>query len=396
MDSLSPEGIPPVWEPATDLIQQIRDIGRRILSPGIEERFLAGEECPAATDALIEAGLYRLTIPVEHGGLGRSYTDLAAVCEELGAIDSSYQVGLTVHLGLVAMTVLQWGNDRQIQEWLPQLVTGQRLATFGLTEPGAGSDVAAIQMRARTVDGGYLLNGEKTWISCASTSSLYLIFATTDPAQRHRGISCFIVDRESTGLSVSTMHGKLGMRAGDTGSISCQDVFVSGDRVLGNVGEGFVIALSSLGHGLFTVGAGALGIAAECRRITASLLRELGEPGGSLPAAELARMVAREEIARLLIARAADLKNRGQLDLQATRLAKWQASEAGFANAASALTIYQELAGPENRTLARHLANVKGAVIFGGTSEIHQTMQAGYALGYITDRPFRRPPLAMA
>jgi glutaryl-CoA dehydrogenase (non-decarboxylating) len=289
------------------------------------------------------------------------------------------------------MCILQWGDDTQRTTWLPLLASGERRATFGLTEPGAGSDVGALRMRARKVEGGYVLNGEKSWISSANISNLFLLFATVDPALRHRGITAFIVPGESPGLMTTRLHGKLGVRAGDTGTVVCNDVFVPRENVLGEVGEGFAVALSALGNGLFTVGCGALGIAAATRQWAVDFLRSVGSDGTGWEAAELAGMVAREEAARLLLARAAALKNAGLPNTRETGLAKWTAAEAGYANASAALSIFNAHEAGENLTLLRHWANAKGAVIYGGTSEIHQTMQGAYALGDRVERPFRIP-----
>jgi glutaryl-CoA dehydrogenase (non-decarboxylating) len=383
--------VPQEWATATDVIELVRELGERVLAVDIERRFLEGSDNRAAVAALVEAGLFGLTLPRRYGGLGRDYTTLAAVCEELGRIDTAHQVSLTVHLALAAMCLLQWGSEDQRDHWLPLLARGERLATFGLTEPGAGSDVAALRMRARRVEGGYLLNGEKSWISGANHAALFILFATLDPAKRHRGITAFIVPRESRGLSTTVLHGKLGVRAGDTGTVVCQDVFVPATSLLGQEGEGFPVALSALGNGLFTVGAGALGVAAECRRLTAGTLRDLGDDGRGWKAGELAQMVAREESARLLLARAARLKDAGLPNARETGLAKWQCAEAGWANASAAIEVWQAHLPGENLTLLRHQANAKGAVIYGGTREIHQTMQGAYALGDRAERPFRRP-----
>jgi glutaryl-CoA dehydrogenase (non-decarboxylating) len=388
---MSDQAIPFVWSSASDLVLMVRDLGQRVLGVAIDERFVEGRDNTHAVRAMVDAGLFRLTLPARYGGMGRDYTALAAVCEELGRIDTAHQVSLTVHLALVSMCIYQWGSDTQRDEWLPKLVHGEELGTFGLTEPGAGSDVAALRMRAREVDGGYLLNGEKTWISAASQSSLFLLFATVDPSARHRGITAFIVPRDSAGLSTSILHGKFGVRAGDTGTVVCHDVFVARDAVLGEVGEGFPIALSALGNGLFTVGCGALGIAAACRDWAANYLRLTGETGHGWEVGDLARMVANEESARLLLARAANLKNAGAPNAQQTGLAKWTAARAAHANASAALRIFQAHEAGENATLLRHWANAKGAIIYGGTSEIHQTMQAAYQLGARAERPFRRP-----
>ena len=383
--------IPPEWTAATDLIERVRDLGSRSLAADLDAGFAEGRTADGAIEAMREAGLFALTLPSQYGGQGRDYTALAAVCEELGRIDTSHQVALTVHLGLVSMCILQWGSEEQREQWLPRLARGERLGTFGLTEPGAGSDVGALRMRAREVDGDYLLNGEKTWISSANLSNLFLLFGTVDPAKRHRGITAFIVPGESPGLTTTKLHGKLGVRAGDTGTVVCNNVFVACENVLGEVGEGFAVALSALGNGLFTVGCGALGIAAACREWTANFLRSIGNRGAGWEAGELAAMVAREETARLLLARAAALKDAGTPNTQETGLAKWTAAEAGYANANAALAIFNAHEAGENLTLLRHWANAKGAVIYGGTSEIHQTMQAAYALGDRVERPFRIP-----
>ena len=384
------EPVPDVWSSVADVVDTVRGL-RAPLADDIETRFANGQDNDAAVAALAGAGLLGLTLPRRFGGLGRDYTALAACCEELGRIDTAQQVSLTVHLALAAMSLLQWGTPTQQARWLPQLARGAPLATFALTEPGAGSDVAALRARARRVEGGYTLNGEKSWISAANQAGLFIIFATLDPTLRHRGITAFIVPRETPGLSTTELRGKLGVRAGDTGTVVLRDVFVDDDDLLGQTGEGFAVALAALGNGLFTVGCGALGVAAETRRLTSELLRDAGDSGRGWAGAELAQMVAREESARLLLARAAALKNAGQANARETSLAKWTAAEAGYANACAALDVFQHLQAGESPTLLRHWANAKGAVIYGGTAEIHQTMQGAYALGARAERPFRVP-----
>src|SRR3954454_3197051 len=143
--------IPTEWTSASDLIALVRDLGQRGLAYDLDARFVEGKMADGAIEAMVGAGLFALTLPRRYGGQGRNYTALAAVCEELGRIDTSHQVALTVHLGLVSMSVLQWGDEKQREQWLPLLACGERLGTFGLTEPGAGSDVGALRMRAREV-----------------------------------------------------------------------------------------------------------------------------------------------------------------------------------------------------------------------------------------------------
>lgn len=368
-----------------------------ILSDQLERRFRDATPNPLAIPALASTGLLGLSLPRSYGGLGADYQVLAAASEALARIDLAYQIDLTVHLALTAMTILQWGTPDQRERWLPDLASGTSFATFGLTEPGAGSDVAGIQMRAIPDGNGYRLSGEKTWISAASDATLFLLFATLDPAARHRGITAFVVPRDTPGLVTIPLHGKLGVRAGNTGSVVCQEVVVQAKDILGDPGEGFAVALSALSLGLFTVGAGALGVAAECFALTIAFLNDLDRRG--LPAgreqwvqAHIAAMVSGEARARVLISHAAALKNRGEPSQRMTSLAKWVAADVAAEAASTALEIHQAFAPGSHPTIERHLRNIKGSVVYGGTAEIHQTMQAAYALGDRIERPVRRPP----
>ena len=291
------------------------------------------------------------------------------------------------------MTILQWATKEQRSTWLPALARGERIATFGLTEPGAGSDVATLRMHAVRDKAGFRLNGEKTWISGAGEASLFLLFATLDPAARHAGMAAFVVPRETPGVSTEPLIGKLGVRAGDTGSVICDDVWVPSEALLGEAHEGFAVALSALGTGLFTVAAGALGVAAECRDLTVAFLRGCESLGRDQTIQRsVAKMVAGEARARQLLNQAADRKNRGLPSQQATSLAKWTAAQVAFETAADALSIQQRGTSFPDPAVARHLRNIKGSVIYGGTAEIHQVMQGAYALGDRVERSARRPP----
>ncbi len=376
-----------------DIRGLVQHLGETVLRENLEERFLEGRKNPRALPALAESGLLGLTIPPKFGGLGRDYVDLAVAAEELGRIDLSYQISLTVHLALTAMSILQWGTDQQRAQWLPALARGTRIATFGLTEPNAGSDVAGLTMRAIPHGEGYVLNGEKIWISGANESTFFLLFATVDRSRRHHGITAFLVPRETPGVETTELSGKLGIRAGDTGSVICHDVWIPKNQVLGTIGEGFPVALSALNNGLFTVGAGARGAAVACRDVILRLVRERSRSGrhSELINAQFAEMVAAEERGRLLLDAAARLKNNGLPSAQATSLAKWTAATTAQATAESALAIAQLLDVMPQPALARHLQNIKGAVIYGGTSEIHQVMQASYALGFRAERETRCP-----
>lgn len=378
------------------LARRVRAFGERVLAPTIEEEFRDERMNQAAIPAMAAEGLLGLSLPPRYGGLGGDYRALAVVCEELGRIDTAHQITVTVHLALTALSILQWGSDAQRRCWLPRLATGEVIATFALTEPDAGSDVGAIRARARRDGSSYVLSGEKSWISLSDVADVFLVFATVDRERRHHGITAFIVERGAPGLSTTTYHGKLGIRAGNTGSVVLQDVRLGADAVLGGEGAGFGVALSALGNGLFTVGAGAVGAAQAALDATVSFLRATDPAGAGASReqwvqARVADMVSGTERARLLIHRAGALKNQGLPSAQATSLAKWQASEAAFSACADALAIREHFSPPPYDPVERYLRNVKGSVIYGGTREIHSGMQGAYALGDRRERPPRCP-----
>jgi glutaryl-CoA dehydrogenase (non-decarboxylating) len=385
-----------IQEPALTLSDRLQAFAAEA-SADLERRFLVGEPDPDAVHMLAGNGLLGLTIPPQYGGLGRDYIALGAASERLARLDLSFQISLTVHLALTSMTILQWGSEQQRRQWLPALAAGSEIATFALTEPGAGSDVAAITTRARRDRAGFRLAGEKAWISGANESSLLLVFATVDPTLRHHGITAFLVPRTSSGVETPALRGKLGIRAGDTGSVVLSDVWVPDANVLGRVGEGFPIALAALGNGLFTVGFGALGIICECLHLTTDEVRRAALPSAGMPSQlmkhQIARMTAQEATARQLLDKAAALKNRGLPSQRDTSLAKWMTADGAVATAESALRIAYQLQAGSATAIARHLQNAKGAAIYGGTSQIHQIMQGAFASGDRWERPPRRPPL---
>ncbi|MBC7237442.1 MAG: acyl-CoA dehydrogenase family protein, partial [Chloroflexi bacterium] len=240
----------------------------------------------------------------------------------------------------------------------------------------------------------YILNGEKMWISLADVADQFLIFAYTDKSQRHRGITAFIVEREFPGVETATIHGKLGVRAGNTGSISLQDVPVPVENRLGEEGEGFKIAMSALDNGRYTVAWGAVGLIRACLEASVRYANErqaFGVPIGQhqLVQQMIARMVQRRDIGELLCLKAGWLKNQGIRNTREVSLAKWYCCDAAFESAADAVQIYGAYGYSDEYDVERYLRNSKGAVIYEGTREIHTIMQAQYALGYREDRPLR-------
>ena len=344
---------------------------------------------------LADLGLMGVCIPEKYGGQGMDYNTLAIVCEELERGDTAFRTAVSVHTGLNSLTLLQWGDEFQKEKYLIPQAKGEKIGAYGLTEPNAGSDVAAIQTRAVRDGDHYILNGSKTWISLCDVADHFLIFAKTDPDKGHRGISCFIVERTFPGVTTRGFKDKLGIRAGNTGEVILEDVRVPAENRLGEEGEGFKIAMSALDNGRFTVAAGAVGLTEACIEASVKYAKEretFGKPIGrhQLVQQMIAKMVAGYEASRLLVYRVGWMKNQGMRNTREVSLAKWFACDVAFQAAVDAVQIHGANGYSHEFPVERYLRNAKAPVIYEGTREIHQIMQGEYALGFRKDKPLRR------
>ncbi|MFO7623838.1 MAG: acyl-CoA dehydrogenase family protein [Anaerolineales bacterium] len=376
--------------------EMVRDFVRKEVAPVIKEYDRKQEMASFILPRLGELGILGICIPVRYGGQGMDYISLGLACEELEVVDTTLRVVMSVHMGLNSMGLLQWGSEEQKQRFLVPQARGEKIACFGLTEPGVGSDVAALASTARREGSEYVLNGEKMWISLATKADHCLWVARTNPGAKnpHEGLSAFVVELDRHGVSTGDIHGKLGVRAGSTGWIALQDVRIPLENRIGEEGEGFKIAMSCLDNGRYTVAAGATGLIRACLEASVryskerkAFERELGR--FQLIQQKIARMVQFYDAARLLYLRAGWLKNQGLRNTRETSLAKWYATDASFEAASEAVQIHGAYGYSDEYDVERYLRNSKGAVIYEGTSEIHQLIQAGYALNYRQDTPLR-------
>jgi glutaryl-CoA dehydrogenase (non-decarboxylating) len=380
------------------LVQQTaRDFAETEILPHIRGWDSRGEVHPEVFAKLGALGFLGAPIPEAYGGAGADYIAFALLCEELERADSAFRVVQSVHVGLNSLAILQWGTEEQRRRWLVPQARGEKLATFALTEPGAGTDAANLQSTARRVDGGYVLNGQKIWISLADIADHFLVFATLDRSRGWRGVTAFLLERGMAGLSSGTLHGKLGIRAGNTGLLTFEDLFVPEENRLGEEGEGFLIAMSAIDQGRYTVAAGAVGLAQACLDASVKYAHErqtFGEEIGhhQLVKQMIAKMAAGIEASRLLVWRAGALKNRGRRNTRETSLAKWHATEHAVASALDAIQVHGANGYSDEFPVERYLRNSKAAVIYEGTSQLHTLIQADYALGYRADRPLRCEP----
>ncbi|WP_448601151.1 acyl-CoA dehydrogenase family protein [Thermoflexus hugenholtzii] len=374
--------------------QMVREFAEREVRPVIKEHDRAQKPIPWLFERMAALGLLGICIPVKYGGAGMDYISLGLACEELERIDSSLRVVMSVHVALNSLSLLQWGTEEQKQRYLVPQAKGEKIAAYALTEPGAGSDAAAIRTTAKRQGDVYILNGEKTWISLADLADHFLVIAKTDPEKGHRGMSAFIVERSFPGVKTGTIHGKLGVRAGNTGWIVFENTPVPMENRLGEEGEGFYIAMAALDNGRYTVAAGATGLIRACLEASVKYANERMTFGRRIGEHQLvqemiAKMAANYEIARLLYLRAGWMKNMGLRNTRETSLAKWFATEAAVQAALDAIQIHGAYGYSDEYDVERYLRNAKGEVIYEGTSQIHTILQAEYALGYRKDRPLR-------
>jgi alkylation response protein AidB-like acyl-CoA dehydrogenase len=375
--------------------KMVRDFAEKEVAPVIKESDRAQEMAPFVLPRMGKLGILGICLPVRYGGQGMDYISLGLACEELEVVDSTLRVVLSVHIGLNSMALFQWGTEDQKQRFLVPQARGEKIACFGLTEPGAGSDVAAIVSTARHEGAEYILNGEKMWISLATRADHCLWVGRTNPnADSHEGLSAFIVELDRPGVTTGDLHGKLGMRAGSTGWINFQDVRIAADQRIGEEGEGFKIAMSCLDNGRYTVASGATGLIRASLEASIKYSKDRKAFGREIAKFQLvqqkiAKMVQSYEMARLLYLRAGWMKNQGLRNTRETSLAKWFATDESFSAASEAIQIHGAYGYSDEYDVERYLRNSRGAIIYEGTSEIHQLMQAGYALGLREDTPLR-------
>lgn len=374
----------------------VREFAQREVAPYIQEWDAKGEFHREVLDKMGELGILGLPIPEEYGGSGFDYISLALACEELEYVDTFLRVIMSVHVGLNSLALLQWGTEEQKQRWLTPQAMGEKIATFGLTEPNAGSDAGSIETTAVRDGDSYVINGAKMWISLAEIADHFLIFASLDRSLKHKGLTAFVVERGTPGFTQGTIKGKLGVRAGNTGELAFDNVRIPLENRIGEEGEGFKIAMSCIDQGRFTVGAGAVGLTRACLDASVRYAHERETFGVEIGRHQLvqqmiAKMSLGYETSWLLTAKAAELKNRGIRNTRETSMMKWHACDVALQSADDAIQVHGAYGFSNEYPVERFWRNARGAVIYEGTREIHTVLQAEYALGYRVDKTLSHP-----
>ena len=378
--------------------QAVREWAAKVVAPRIHDLDREHRFERSFLKGMADQNLLGICIPEELGGAGMDYVSLGLACEELEYVDTHLRVIMSVHVGLNTMTLWCWGTDEQKKKYLVPQAKGEKIATYGLTEPNAGSDAVGIQSTAVRKEGYYVLNGEKVWISLADVADNFLVIAWTDQEKKkqrdHSGLSAFIVERAFKGFSSYTIKEKWGILAGNTGGFAMDNVEVPAANRVGEEGEGFKVAMFALESGRYTVASGATGLVRACLDASVKYARErktFGVPIGEhqLVKEMIAGMVSDYDAARLLWLRAGWMKNQGLRNNRETSLAKWFATVASERCASDAVQIHGGNGFSDEYPVGRFYRNCKAAVIYEGTREIHKVMQADYALGYRQDKPRR-------
>jgi len=379
------------------LIQETaRDFVDNEVIPRARENDRAARFDRELAQRLGDMGYLGAPVAEEYGGGGLDYVSYGLIVEEVGRGDSSARTVVSVQTSLVCGSIERWAAEEQRRRWLPRLCSGEALGCFGLTEPDAGSDPSSMRTRAEKVGGGWRITGQKMWISLGNVADVALIFAQTHPDKRHKGIACFLVPTDSEGFSSQEIHGKLGLRASDTASLALDGVEVSDDALLGEVGDGFKVAMTALDSGRYSVASGCIGICEGCVQASVEYAKERQQFG--VPIAQfqlvqemLADMIVKRDAGRLLVRRAGTLKDQGKPSTTETSIAKLYATEAAVDCANLAIQVHGGAGYVDDYPVERYLRDARVTTLYEGTSQIHKLIIGRAATGIDAMTPHKSP-----
>ena len=375
------------------IAETAREFADGVIAPRARDSDRAGKFDRELASKLGEMGYLGAPVAEEYGGRGLDYLSYGLIVEQVGRADSSARTVVSVVTSLVAGSIERWGTEEQKKRWLPRLCSGEGLGSFGLTEPDSGSDAASLRTRAEKIDGGWRITGNKMWISLANYAEVALIFAQTDPSLKHRGLACFLVPTASDGYTAQEIHGKLGLRASDTAEISLDDVEVPEEAMLGEVGDGFKVAMSALDSGRYSVAAGCVGICDGCVDASVGYAKERRQFGVPLARFQLvqeliAEMIVKRDAARMLVWRAGLLKDAGKPNTTETSIAKLYATESAVECANAAIQVHGGAGYVDEFPVERYLRDARVTTLYEGTSQIQKLIIGRAATGINAMLPF--------
>lgn len=329
---------------------------------------------PGLIPQFFELGLMAIEVPERLGGTGSSFFTAVLVVEELSRVDASVGVFVDVQNTLVNNAFLRWGSEELKQKYLPQLAA-EKVGAYALSEAGSGSDAFALATRATEAEGGYRLTGRKLWITNGAEAEVFIVFANANPAAGYKGITAFIVEKGFDGFSVGKKEDKLGIRASSTTELVLEDVFVPAENVLGEVGQGYKVAIETLNEGRIGIGAQMIGLARGALEATLQYVQEREQFGKRIAdfqgvQFQLAQMATELEAARLLVYNAARLKDAGQPFLQEAAMAKLFSSEVAQRITSQCIDLYGGYGFTKEYPVEKFYRDSKIGTIYEGTSNM--------------------------
>jgi butyryl-CoA dehydrogenase len=368
------------------IAESAREFADREILPNVRENDRAERFDRELARKLGEVGYLGATVEEAYGGRGLDYIGYGLIVEAIGRADSSARTVVSVQTSLVSHPLEHFGTEEQKQRWLPGLCSGEGLGCFGLTEPDTGSDAANLRTRATKTDSGWSISGQKMWISLGNVAKFALIFAQTDPAKKHKGLAAFIVPTASEGWTSQEIHGKLGLRSSDTAEISLDEVEVGEEALLGEVGDGFKVAMTALAAGRYSVAAGCVGIMDGCVEASVAYAKERQQFGVPLARFQLvqemiADMIVKRDAGKTLVLRAGMLKDEGKPNTIETSVAKVFATEAAVECANLAIQVHGGSGYVDDYPVERYLRDARVTTLYEGTSQIQKLIIGREATG---------------
>jgi len=364
----------------------VRDFAEKEVAPAARDNS-RNEYFPVEqVKKMAEMGFLGLSLPTEYGGGGADYTSYCIMLEELAHADLSPAVTVSAHISLCCKTILRWGTDEQKQKYLPRLASGEILGFLSTTEPDVGSDVSSIETSAVLQGDEWVLNGNKMWITNGGVAGVGVVIAQTDKSKGGKGLTAFLVENGTPGFTSQDIHHKLGSNASNTAELIFEDCRIPKENVLGEVGKGMSVALSAFDNARLGVAARTVGAAQACLDAAvdyAKTRKQFGKPIGSYQLIQelLADMAVEIDAARLLVYRAASLKEKGDPATVQTSMAKYYASEVGWRAAHNALQVHGSYGYADDFPVERFLRDIRVSSILEGTSQVHKLIIGRYLTG---------------
>jgi butyryl-CoA dehydrogenase len=375
------------------IAETAREFADREILPRVRENDRAEHFDRELARKLGEVGFLGAPVAEAYGGRALDYLGYGLIVEQIGRADSSARTVVSVVTSLVSNPIEHWGSEEQKQRWLPRLCSGEILGCFGLTEPDTGSDAANLRTRATKTDSGWSISGQKMWISLGNHAELALIFAQTDPELKHKGLAAFLVPTDTPGFASAEIHGKLGLRSSDTAELSLDAVEVGDDALLGQVGDGFKVAMTALEAGRYSVASGCVGIMEGCVEASVNFAKERKQFGVPLARFQLVQqmiteMILKRDAARMLVFRAGTLKDEGKPNTMETSVAKLFATESAVECANLAIQVHGGSGYVDDYPVERYLRDARVTTLYEGTSQIQTLIIGRLATGINAMLPF--------